>query len=112
MKTKMIITALALCLALPAAAGFRTIQKGYELPIDHVRLPQFAKGTIAFKKCGNCPYETKRLSSNVEWRINGKATTLVKFRAQVAQLTRPDEIITVRHHLEKDQVTRVSVWVR
>ena len=112
MKIRIITIALALCLALPAAAGPKSIQKGHELPLDHVRLPASEIGTIAFKKCGNCPYTTKRLSSDIEWRINGKSTTLAKFKAQVAQLKRPDEILTVRHHLEKDQVTRVSVWVR
>ena len=112
MRIKIIVTALALSLALPAAAGFRTIQAAYELPLDNVRLPQLAGGTIAYKTCGECPFVTKRLSSDVSWHINGQPTTLVKFAAQVAELTRPDEILTVLHHLEKDQVTRVSVWVR
>jgi len=112
MRTKILVTAFALILALPAAAGFRTIQEAYELPVDDVRLPATATGTVAFRKCGNCPFETKRLSSDVSFHINGNATTLGKFKARVAELTRPDEILTVLHHLEKDQVTRISVWIR
>ena len=69
MKIRIIATALALCLALPVAAGPKSIQKGHELPINHVRLPATENGTIAFKTCGNCPYTTKRLSSDIEWRF-------------------------------------------
>ena len=112
MKIKIIITALALCLALPAAAEFRTIQKAYELRLSNVRLPQSPGGTISFKKCGECPYETKRLASDVIWRINGQVTTQSEFTARVAELDRPEQILTVRHHLERDRVTRISVSIR
>ena len=112
MKIKMIITALVLCLALPAAAEFTTIQEAYEVELSTVRLPQSESGTIAFKTCHECPYQTKRLSSDASWEINGKATTLKKFKLRVSTLTDPsDQIITVLHHLEKDVVTRVSIWI-
>lgn len=112
MKIKMIVTALLLGLAIPAAAEFVTIQAAYEIALDNVRLPHRESGTIAYRKCDDCPYETKRLGSDIAWHINGKNTTFKKFKAHVSELYRDDEIITVLHHLERDQVTRVSVWVR
>lgn len=112
MKFKMIIAALVLVISNTAAADFVTIQDAYEIALDNVRLPHVESGTIAFRKCDDCPYETKRLASGVAWRINGKDTTFRKFIAQVSELYRDDEIITVLHHLEHDNVTRVSVWVR
>ena len=113
MKIKMIVTALLLSLALPAAADFRTIQAAYEVSLDDVRLPQIDAGTISFKKCFECPYETKRVTASTGWVINGKSMTLAKFRERLSQLVdRSNETATVLHHLERDRVTEVSVWIR
>ena len=113
MRIKIIVTAVVLSLAVPAAAEFRTIQKAHELSLDYVRLPQSASGTISYKKCGECPYETKRLAADVVWRVNGQPTTYADFAARVAEISRPaEQSVTVRHHLEKDQVTRVSIAIR
>ena len=60
MKLKIIITALVLSLALPVAAEFRTIQAAYEIALDHVRLPRLESGTIAYKKCAECPFLEER----------------------------------------------------
>ncbi len=112
MKFKILIAALLLSLALPAAADFRTIQEGYEIALSNVRLPQIDSGTIAFKACHECLYQTKRMSSDASWAINGKNTTLKKFRLRLSSLTeRSDMVVTVLHHLEKDVVTRVSIWI-
>jgi len=113
MRIKIIVTALALALALPVAAEFRTISKAHELTLDNVRLPESASGTISYKKCGECPYETKRLAADVIWRVNGQPTTFAEFAARIAAISRPaDQSVSVRHHLEKDQVTRVSIAIR
>ena len=113
MKIKMIITVLLLSLALPAAAGFRTIQAAYEVALSDIRLPQSESGTIAYRKCAECPYETKRVDASTDWLINGKAVKLEKFRQSVSQLVdRSNETATVLHHLERDRVTEVSVWIR
>lgn len=112
MKFRIIITALTLSLALPAAADFRTIVEGYEVSLPSVRLPQSESGTIAFKKCAECPYQTLRLAADAEWVINGEATTLEKFRSRMSELDdRANRIITVGHHLEKNVVVRVTTWI-
>ena len=112
MKIKMIVTALLLSLALPAAADFRTIQAAYEVSLDDVRLPQIDAGTISFKKCFECPYETKRVTASTGWVINGKSMTLAKFRERLSLLAdHGDESVTILHHLEQDRVTKVMVLV-
>ena len=113
MNFKIIIAALMLSLALPAAADFRTIREGYEIALNNVRLPQTESGTIAFKKCDDCPYQTKRVAADATWVINGELTSLEKFRRRVLALPdRSREIVTVGHHLERDEIVRVTIWIR
>jgi len=112
MKLKIIIAAFLLSLTVSAAADFKTIREGYEVAIGNVRLPQSKSGTIAYKKCSECPYETKRMASDATWVINGKATTLEKFRRRVSALDkRSAKIMTVGHHLERDEIVRVTIWI-
>ena len=111
MKIKMIITALLLCLAVPAAAQFKTISEAYEVRISDVRSPQNDVGTIAFKKCVECDYETKRVNRATVWEFNGERMSLEKFRRALATVDRSDNFpVQVLHHLESDQVTKV--WIR
>ena len=110
MKIKMMITALLLTIAMSAAADFRTIQAAYEVSLDNVRLPQTEAGTISYKKCHECPYETKRVVTGTAWEINGKSMTLAKFRERISKLADGgDESVTILHHLEQDRVTKVMV---
>ncbi|MDH3339198.1 MAG: hypothetical protein OER22_09065 [Gammaproteobacteria bacterium] len=112
MKLRFIFTALMLSLALTAAADFRTIVEGYEVALDNVRLPQTESGTIAFKKCSECPYETKRVAADATWEVNGAAMTLKDFRLRMSSLSEPgNRTITVGHHLEKDEIVRVTIWI-
>jgi hypothetical protein len=67
MKIKMIVTALLLSLSITAAAQFKTIAEAYEVAPSDVRLPQNEAGTIAFKKCSDCSYTTKRVTAATIW---------------------------------------------
>ena len=71
MKIRLIVVALMLCLAAPAFSQFRTIAEAYEVGISDVRLPQNDGGTMAFKKCGACDYETRRVSRDAVWVSEG-----------------------------------------
>ncbi len=62
MKIKMIVTALLLSLTITAVAQMQTVAEAYEVALSDVRLPQNEVGTIAFKTCVDCPYETKRVN--------------------------------------------------
>ena len=112
MKPRIIITALMLSLALPAAADFRTIVEGYEVSVRNIRLPQNESGTIAFKRCGECPYQTKRIAGDVSWEVDGRTVSLKEFRQRLSEIRAYGEwTMTVGHHLERDVVVRVTVLV-
>ena len=102
MKLKLLITAIMLGLAMPAAADYVTIEQAYEVALSEIRLPQSERGTIAFKPCATCDVQTKRVD----------ADTLQKFREATESVAgREKEAVTVLHHLKKDRVTAVSVYL-
>lgn len=113
MKTRYLLSVLLLALALPAAAEFRTVAEAYEIELSNLRLPQNAAGTIAYKTCDACEYQTTRVSADTRWILNGRAMSLVKFRQGIAQIKdRKKRHVTVLHHLEKDRVTQVQITIR
>ncbi|MFQ5609941.1 MAG: hypothetical protein ACE5F8_06695 [Woeseiaceae bacterium] len=110
MKIRILITALALTLALPATAElFERITEGYEVSLSDVRLPHTDGGSIGYKPCADCEYRTTRVAVDARWSINGKAMTLRKFRERVASLRDPDNYAaTVTHHIESNVIIEVS----
>ncbi len=112
MKLKIVITALVLSLALPVAADFRTIAEAYEIALSDIRLPYQEAGTITFRKCAECPYQTKRVDATTVWEIDGKTMSLEKFRHIVLKLADPSaKTVQVLHHLERDRVTKVWILI-
>jgi len=110
MKLKVLITAALLSLALPATADMTVVQEAYEVALDNLRLPRAESGTIAFKECDRCEYIRLRVGADTRYQINGKAVPLNKFRAAMFEVDdRGNEAVTVLHHLERNQVTAVSV---
>jgi len=112
MKFKVLITAALLSLALSAAADFKQVAEAYEVALSNVRLPRTDGGTIAFKECDKCEYKRIRVGSDMRYRLNGKDVTLKQFREAMATVeNRDEEAVTVLHHLERNQVTAVSVYL-
>lgn len=112
MKIRIFIAALILALALPAAAGFRTIQQAYEVELVNLRLPQSESGTLGFKTCPGCDYVTKRISADTRFVLNGRSMSLQKFRRGLARVKeRNNRYVTVVHHLEKDRITQIMFTV-
>lgn len=112
MKLKLLIAAALLSLALPATAEFTQVQEAYEIALSDLRLPRADGGTIAFKECDTCEYRRLRVGSDMRYRLNGKDVTLKKFReAMDTVVDRDTEAVTVLHHLERNQVTAVSVYL-
>ena len=110
MKLKLILTAMLLTLAFPAAGAGDIVQEAYEVALSDLRLPRAHGGTIAFKECASCDYRRLRVSAATTYRINGQAVPLPKFRAAMRQVAdRENEAVTVMHHLKLNQVTDVSV---
>jgi len=112
MKLKPVIIATLLGLALPAAAQFTTIEQAYEVALSNVRLPQSESGTIAFKPCDSCQFQTERVTPDTRYLVNGHALPLAKFRIAVSRVADRDaEAVTVLHHLKSDRVIEVSVYL-
>ena len=112
MKIRMIIATIALAIALPAAAQFRTIQQAYEVELTDLRLPQSDSGTLGFKTCEECDFVTKRITADTRWVLNGKSMSLRKFRRGIARVNeRSNRYVTVVHHLEKDRITQVMFTI-
>lgn len=113
MKFRHLITVFALVLALPVTAQITTIQLAQEVSLASVRLPQSTSGTLAFKACDECDYQTVRVSPDCSWRVNDRPMSLERFRLAVAELSdRDNEYVTVIHHLERDVITEVSIVLR
>lgn len=110
MKFRLLIAAIVFSLALPAAAQLRTIAESYELTLSYLRLPQSEAGLLGFKRCATCALKRKRVGTDTEWLLNGRRMSLTDFRLAVARLPNHDAVdATVRHHLENDRITKVSI---
>jgi hypothetical protein len=110
MKLKLIIAAMMLTLAFPAAGDGAVVQQAYEVALSDLRLPRAEGGTIAFKECEKCDYLRLRVSASTTYRINGQAVPLPRFRTAMRDVAdSKNQAVTVLHHLRLNQVTDVSV---
>jgi hypothetical protein len=110
MKFKVLIAAILLGLALPVAADFRTVALAHEVALTDLRVPQSESGTVSFKTCDECSYQSKRVGEGTQWVLNGKSLPLAKFRRGLLSIRDRDAAaVTVLHHLEQDRVIRVEV---
>ena len=108
----MITALLLLAVALPAAADRTVLQEAIEVIASDLRLPRTEGGTIALRECRSCSYRVLRVAPDARFNVNGGAVELDKFRALLFQLADADKkAVTVVHHIERDQVISVSVWL-
>ena len=113
MRFAILLATISFALSLPSVAQFRTIAEAYEVRLSDLRLPQSEGGSVAYKTCDACVYESKLVSNDVEWILDGQSLPLEKFRRDLATVTdRENTPVMVLHHLESDRVTRVSVHPR
>ena len=109
MKTNLLIAAALFSLALPAAAQ-DVVAEAYEVALSNLRLPQSEAGTIAFKQCDDCSYQTERVTALTRYVVNGRTVSLDDFSKAVARVVdRDSKPVTVLHHIKDNQVTEVSV---
>lgn len=119
MRLKHIMAASLLALALTATVQNATsqerytIQDAYEVYLSDVRLPDVSTGTIRYKPCIRCDFQTTRVTSATRWRINGEVVSFSRFMQAIEALDdRSAEHLTIKHHLEKDLITKVSISIR
>lgn len=113
MKLKFLSFVIAFAVATPAIAQFTTVQAAHEVALSSVRLPASESGTLAFKACAQCEAQSTRVNGETRWLVNKKPVSLKDFRSAVETMAdRSKDYIMVKHHLEKDLITRVSITVR
>ncbi len=113
MNFKSLTLGLALAVTMPATAQITTVQLAHEVALATVRLPASESGTLAYKSCAECPTTTARVTSDTRWLVNNQAVSLQDFLSAIeSRADRNKDYVTVRHHLEKDLITRVSIIVR
>ena len=113
MKFKVLITAIMLMLALPATAQFTTTVLAHEVALSQLRLPTHENGTIAFKACQECDYQTVRVTEGTRYVLNGTRTSLTKFRQAAAGIReRSLQAVSVHQHLADNVVTAVEITIR
>ena len=104
------MTAIALTLAMPAAAQFVTIVEAHEVALSEIRLPGHPAGTMSFKACKECEYQTVRVSPNTRYVVDGKSVTLEKFRRAAATVReRSMKAVTVKQHLRENVITAIEI---
>jgi len=112
MKLKILITALALSLALPAAAQFVAITEAYEVQLDGFRAPNKANGGVVFRPCSTCKLTRLRVTSETQYKVKGERVRLDEFRRVIDSAPDPDEVsVTVEHHLERNVIVMLDVWL-
>lgn len=113
MKLKFLSFVIAFVIATPALSQITTVQAAHEVALSSVRLPASESGTLAFKACKQCQTQSARVDGDTRWLVNNKSVSLKDFRSAVEKMAnRNKDYITVRHHLERDLITRVSIIVR
>ena len=106
------IAVLQALLLAQASAEIRTVELAHEVRLPDLRLPQADTGTVGYKTCDECEYQTERVTAETRWSLNGRIVPLDKFRVALARVAdRSDVYVTVLHHLEDDRVTEVSVYL-
>lgn len=112
MKFKLIVTALALCLALPAAAQFKSRSEAYEVSLKGFRAPTHEAGGVLFKPCSRCEQKRVRVTSRTRYAVNGEPVRLEDFRQTIENAPDPDEVaITVLHHFESNTIELLDAWL-
>ena len=110
MKNKLFLSTLLLSLALPVAADFKTISRAYEVSLMDFQAPASVNGGTSFKECAECEIISSRVTPDTQYRMNGKALPLDKFRQQAAQINNREAVtIIVKRHLESDTIVSVSL---
>ena len=110
MNIKLILAALLLGLAIPAAADFEVISLGREIALSNFRAPVTQNGGLAFKECAECEAISVRVTPNTTYFLNDKRVKLEKFRHALQQARdRGAVVVIVVHHLESDTIESVLV---
>ena len=110
MNVRMMLAAVLVCLSFQATADFTVVSEAYEVSLRDIRLPGSAGGTLAFKACESCDYQTVRVTAATQYEANNRTLDLEAFRKELDRIQKPREVTaTVLHHLESDTIQAVRI---
>lgn len=110
MNIRSMILVFGLSLAFPAAANFEIVSKAHEVSLADLRLPGSTAGTLTFKPCRDCDYQTVRVTAATRYEVNSQSIGLEAFRSQLGSITeRREKTVTVLQHLESNTIKAVRV---
>ena len=110
MNIRALFLVLGLSLAFPATANFEIVSKAHEVSLADLRLPGSTAGTLRFKACSDCDYQTVRVTAATQYEVNRQSVGLEAFRTQLSTIRdRREKTVTVLHHLESDTIKAVRV---
>ena len=112
MKTKVLVTALFLAFSNFAIAESSTGHQAYEVALSSIRMPRTVTGTIAFRECEDCEIHTVRVSADTQWKLDGRAVPLQKFKQAMERVEdRKTKAVAIFRHVDSDRITAVSVYL-
>jgi len=112
MKTRILIIAATLLLALQASAEFVTVSRAYEIALSDFRAPATESGAAIFRTCADCDFLTVRVTPRTTYEINGRKLDLHKFREQIFKIREREPVtVIVLHHLESDTVLSIKTTI-
>jgi hypothetical protein len=110
MHIRALLAVVIIGLSIPVAADFVTVVEAYEVQLADLRLPGNTGGTLAFRPCAQCDYQTVRVTSSTRYEVNNRSFTLETFRNELERVPEPqDQSVTVMHHLQSDTITAVRL---
>ena len=108
--SKIVLICLPILWASISLADIKTIELASEVRLSDFRAPQSANGVASFKACTVCDLQVVNVTGGTRYFVNGESVGLVEFRRRISLVpNRDEEIVIVRHHLEDDVVTVISV---
>ena len=97
-------------LSFSAAAEFTTVTAAYEVDVSNLTLPANEVGTLKFKQCKDCEWQTILVTGKTVYVLNGNHLPLAEFKEQLELIANPStETATVLHHLESNVITGIKL---
>jgi hypothetical protein len=110
MTIRALLAAALVCLSMQAGADFRVVSEAHEVSLTDLRLPGNANGTLSFKSCETCSYQTVRVTAATQYEANNSRLDLEAFRQELERIREPRKVTaTVLHHLRSDTIQAIRV---
>jgi biopolymer transport protein ExbD len=107
---QLIAIATLILVAQSALAEFTTVTRASEVRLSEFRLPASVNGIASFKPCAACDIKTVSVNAETRYRLNDQLISLPDLRRSLATVSNRDrKTVIVRHHLESNLITQISI---